>query len=107
MRRIAQVIAIEPSALDEYRKIHRAVWPAVLEQIHRSNIRNYSIYLHGDTLLAYFEYIGNDFEGDMNAMASDAATQRWWQITMPMQRPLGDRPDQEWWLPLEEVFHVD
>lgn len=107
MRRIAQVIAIEPSAIQEYRRIHQSVWPAVLKQIHRSNIRNYSIYLHGELLFAYFEYVGDDFEGDMAAMAADSETQRWWQITMPMQRPLGDDPSQEWWLPLEEIFHID
>ena len=53
------------------------------------------------------EYVGDDFEGDMAAMAADPETQRWWEICMPMQRPLPERPEGAWWLDLPEVFHTD
>ena len=39
MKRFGQVIGVKPEHLDEYVKAHAAVWPAVLEQIRRSNIR--------------------------------------------------------------------
>jgi L-rhamnose mutarotase len=26
---------------------------------------------------------------------------------MPLQDPLPDRPEGEWWAPMEEVFHTD
>ena len=73
-------------------KAHAAVWPTVLERITESNIRNYSIFLRGGQLFAYFEYVGDDFEGDMARMAADPETQRWWDWMMPMQEPLADRP---------------
>ena len=43
----------------------------MLDAIRRANIRNYSIYRHGELLFAYFEYVGDDFAADMAAMAAD------------------------------------
>ena len=76
-------------------------------RITESNIRNYSIFHRGGQLFAYFEYVGDDFEGDMARMAEDPETQRWWDWMMPMQEPLADRSEGEWWATMEEVFHLD
>jgi L-rhamnose mutarotase len=40
-------------------------------------------------------------------MAADAKTQEWWTIMNPMQAPLENRADGEWWAAMQEVFHVD
>src|SRR6186713_2954251 len=79
MKRYGQTLKLRPEHRDDYVRHHAEVWPAVLEQIRRSNIRNYSIYLRDGILFAYFEYAGVDFEADMRAMAADPATQRWWR----------------------------
>jgi L-rhamnose mutarotase len=107
LRRFGQLINVRPEAIDEYERLHAAPWPGVLEQIRRSNIRNYSIYREGTQLFAYFEYVGDDFEADMAAMAADAETQRWWALTDAMQEPLPDREPGTWWKTLREVFHTD
>lgn len=106
-RRIAQIIGIAPEHIDQYEALHRAIWPTVSDRLSRSNIRNYSIWRHDATLFAYFEYVGNDFDADMDAVAADPETQRWWDICMPMQRPLPERPPGSWWLDLPEIFHLD
>ena len=108
MKRIGQVIGIKPERLEVYKQLHAAVWPAVLAKIHECNIRNYSIYLHGsDTLYAYFEYIGSDFDADMAKIAADPMTQEWWAICIPMQTPLAERKPGEHWHELEQVFFTD
>jgi L-rhamnose mutarotase len=108
MKRYAQVIGIKPERLEVYKQLHMAVWPAVLSKIHDCNMRNYSIYLHGNhTLYAYFEYIGTDFEGDMAKMAADPMTQEWWAICSPMQTPVADAAPGEKWHNIQEVFHTD
>lgn len=107
MRRVAQVIGLAEDGAEEYERLHAAVWPAVLEQIRASGIRNYSIYRHGLTLFSYFEYVGDDYEADMAAMAADPETQRWWTYCMPLQRSIPERPDDAWWLDLPELFHAD
>jgi L-rhamnose mutarotase len=107
VRRFGQRIRVRPERIDEYERLHAEAWPGVLEQIRRSNIRNYSIYRHGTDLFAYFEYVGDDFGADMAAMAADETTQRWWAQTDAMQEPLPDRAPGTWWLTMEEVFHTD
>jgi L-rhamnose mutarotase len=107
MTRYGSVVRLRPEMEREYRRLHAAVWPDVLDQIARSNIRNYSIFLRDGVLFAYFEYGGEDFEADMAAMAADPRTQEWWTLTDPCQQPVETAADGQWWAPLEEVFHVD
>lgn len=107
MTRYASVIGLPPENVARYEELHAAVWPDVLAQIARSNIVNYSIYRFGDKLFPYYEYVGDDYEADMALMAQDPATQEWWSVCEPLQRPLDTRAEGEWWQALPEVFHVD
>ncbi len=107
MKRIASVIGLPPESVARYEELHAAVWPAVLARISASHIVNYSIYRYGELLFSYMEYDGNDYDADMAAMAADPATQEWWAVCMPLQRPVDDRADGEWWKELPEIFHAD
>ena len=107
MRRYCQLIHLRPKHREEYIEYHKAVWPAVLATIDACNIRNYSIFLHEDLLVAYFEYHGSDYDADMRKMAADPETQRWWSIMDPMQQRLPDVPPGGKWLEIPEVFHFD
>lgn len=111
MRRFGAVIRLRPERVDEYRRMHEAVWPEVLERLKRSRLRNYSIFLRDlagqPHLFAYFEYDGDDWDRDRAAIAADPATQRWWRLTEPCQLPLDDRAPGEWWAAMEEVFHLE
>jgi L-rhamnose mutarotase len=107
VKRFAQLIGLRPEHYDEYVKAHADVWPGILAKISECNIRNYSIFNRKGQLFAYFEYVGNDFDADMQRMADDPETQRWWDWMKPMQEPLADRAEGEWWSELQEVFHTD
>ncbi len=112
MKRYGSVLGVREDKIESYLDLHRAVWPEVLAMIEACNMRNYSIYLRRlpdgkHYLFSYFEYIGNDFEGDMARMAADPITQRWWDECMPCQEPLPDRAEGDWWASMEEVFHCD
>ena len=107
MIRHGQVIRLKPGVLEEYSKYHSEVWPGILNKITECNIRNYSIFHKDGFLFAYFEYVGTDFDGDMQKMADDPLTQQWWDIMMPMQDPLETRAEGEWWAEMDEVFHLD
>ena len=56
-----------------------------------ANIRNYSIYRHGELLFAYFEYVGDDFAADMARMAADPIIQAMVALTDAMQEPYPER----------------
>ena len=109
MQRMAQIIRVRPEQIDRYVEVHRAVWPEVLAKIAECNMRNYSIFLRRpeNLLFAYFEYHGDDLAADSALMAADPRTQEWWQLTDPLQQPLGSAADGEWWSAAPEVFHVD
>lgn len=110
MKRYGSVIQVKPDRLGEYVRLHAAVWPDVLAMITACNIRNYSIFLRKlpdghHYLFSYFEYIGTDFKADMEKMAADPTTQRWWAICKPCHEPFPDRAPDEWWAAMEEVCH--
>jgi L-rhamnose mutarotase len=112
MKRYGSVIGVRTEKLDEYKKLHAAVWPDVLKMISACNIKNYSIYLRKMPdgqyyLFSYFEYFGKDFAADMAKMAADATTQKWWSVCIPCQKAFDDRATGEWWAGMEEVFHRD
>jgi L-rhamnose mutarotase len=77
------VIGLQAEKIDEYKKLHAAVWPEVLKTIVDCNLKNYSISIMGDMVVAYFEYTGEDYEADMRKMAADPVTQEWWKHTKP------------------------
>ena len=107
MQRMGMVIGIKPDRIAEYKKLHAETWPGILEMISKCNIKNYSIYLNEaeNLLFGYWEYTGKDFSSDAAKMAADPLTQKWWDICMPMQKPLASRAEGEWWSMMEEVFH--
>ena len=112
MKRYGMVVGLKPEKLEEYKKLHSAVWPDVLKTVRHCHVQNYSIYLRkledGQYyLFSYFEYVGTNFEADMAAMAADPVTQKWWAVCKPCQKPLADRAPEEWWANMEEVFHAD
>ena len=112
MQRYGSVIEVKADKMDEYCRLHAEVWPDVLAMIKQCHIQNYSIYLRRlpdgkHYLFSYFEYTGDDFDGDMARMAADETTQRWWEVCKPCHAPFEDRAEGEWWAGMEEVFHVD
>ena len=109
MQRMGMVIGIAPEHIAEYKRLHAAVWPAVLARLALSQIHNYSIFLREpeNLLFGYWEYHGSDYEADMAAIAADPETRRWWTFCGPCQVPLQSRASGEHWAAMECVFHMD
>lgn len=107
MRRIGQVIGVKPEQIEAYERIHASVWPGVLHTLAAHHIHNYTIFRYNALLFAYFEYDGDGFAADMAGVAADPVTREWWTHTEPMQTPVAERAEDEWWHTLPEVFHTD
>jgi L-rhamnose mutarotase len=112
VKRFGMVAGLKPDKVAYYKELHTAVWPDVLKKIKECNIQNYSIYVKEidgkPYLFSYFEYTGNDFEADMNKMAADSTTQRWWKETDPCQQALPDAASKgKVWSNMEELFHAE
>jgi L-rhamnose mutarotase len=112
MNRYGWVIGLKEEKIEEYKKLHAAVWPQILAMISECHITNYSIYLRKlpdgkHYLFSYLEYTGEDFESDSAKMTADEMTQKWWGLCKPCQEPLANRTQGQWWSDMEEVFHLN
>ncbi len=107
MKRMGQVIKVNPDKVEYYKKLHSSIWSDVEKMIAECNIKNYSIFMRGGYLFAYFEYHGRDYDADMAKMAADPMTQKWWAECEPCQQPVDFANQNEWWANMEEVFHQD
>jgi L-rhamnose mutarotase len=107
VKRVLSVIGLPTENIAEYERLHADVWPDVLTRLSASHVTNYSIFRHGELLISYLEYTGDDYDADMALIADDPATQRWWELCIPLQRPIPDRAEGEWWKELPELFHLD
>lgn len=106
MQKMGMMIGLKAEKVEEYKRLHAAVWPEILSKISECNITNYSIFLKEpeNILFGYWEYVGDDFDLDMKKIADDAKTQAWWAICEPCQSPLSSRKEGEWWATMEQVF---
>lgn len=109
MQKMGMVIGVASQRIAEYKALHAAVWPQVLERLRQANVRNYTIFLREpeNLLFGYWEYHGQDFAADMASVAADPETRRWWTFCEPCQLPLPSRQPGEHWAMMENVFHMD
>jgi len=110
-QRYAWVAGLKPEKAEYYRRLHANPWPSVNQMIQDCHIRNFSIFereIDGKLyLFAYLEYTGGDFDADMQKMAADPETQRWWHQTDPCQLPLPDAAAKgKIWADTKEVYHL-
>jgi L-rhamnose mutarotase len=106
--RHAFVVGVAPHRREQYMELHRSVWPQVEATLIACNITNYSIFVFGDILFAYYEYLGNDHAADMARIADDPVTREWWTHTDPCQvRIARERIPGSKWQPIDEVWHLE
>lgn len=108
MQKMGFMIGIKAENILEYKQLHADVWPEILQSLSDANVTNYSIFLREpeNLLFSYWEYLGKNFEADMQQIAGLEITQKWWDLCMPCQTPLDSRKEGEWWAELENVFHL-
>lgn len=103
-KRFCQRAFLKKEKIEEYRRLHAAVWPDVLKIIKACNLENYSISIMDNMVVSYFEYTGDDYDADMDKMAADPVTQEWWKHT----KPCFEGHDQGvYYEDLEEIFYYE
>ena len=103
MIRKAFVMHILPTAHDEYRRRHDALWPELEAVLRAHGVGTYSIFLDGqrNLLFAYVELASVE---RWNAIARTDVCRRWWSYMRDlMATNEDDSPVSE---DLTEVFHL-
>ncbi|XVS61536.1 L-rhamnose mutarotase [Actinosynnema sp. CA-299493] len=106
LQRYGMVTRLRPERRDDYLRLHAAVWPSVERMLIEANIRNFSIFLHGDLLFGYYEYTGEDHDADQARIAADPESRRWWALTDPCQESPTAPDSPVRWEPMREVWHL-
>jgi L-rhamnose mutarotase len=107
VRRIGMVIGLKEDKIEEYKKLHANNNPGVRDLLNKYNMHNFSIFLQkmpdGKYYeFGYYEYIGDDFEGDMAKLSAEKRNIEWLKVCDPMQIPL---PGAKGWTEMEQVYY--
>ena len=104
MPRYCLIGHVEQERLDDYRRVHAAVWPELLRALRDAGWRNYSLFLGEDGLLV--GYVEADDLGLAQARVSATEVNARWQAAMA-ELFTGEGPPDEAWTILPEVFHLE
>ncbi len=107
-----QIGRLKQEKIEEYKYLHKVAvhdekWAGVLSTIHDCNMRNYSIFIEGDVVFGYFEYVGDDYEADMEKMAQDPVTQEWWKLTRPCFTKYSEASREAFYSDMENIFSFE
>jgi len=106
VKRVGMVIGIKPEKIDQYKRLHAAGNRGVRDLLNKYHMHNFSIFLQqmpdGKWYeFGYYEYRGDDFQGDMARLAKEPRNIKWLKICDPMQVPL---PGSDGWTEMEQVY---
>jgi L-rhamnose mutarotase len=107
-KRVGMVIELRPEYIEKYKAVHADSNPGVRDLLNKYHMHNFTIFLHeidGKYYeFGYYEYTGNDFEGDMAKLDAEPRNKTWLTICDPMQIPLKGYDS---WAEMEVVYRND
>lgn len=105
MKRIGFQFSIRQDRLEEYKRLHEAVWPEMLEALRKAGWHNYTLFLREDGLVFGTFETDVDLQTAQARMAATEVNTRWQEFMAPFTAS-SDRPDSGF-VELEEYFHLD
>jgi L-rhamnose mutarotase len=108
VKRVGMVVGLNEAVIDEYKRLHADDYAGVRDLLGKYNMHNFSIFLHqieGKWYeFGYYEYTGDDFDGDMAKLDAEPRNKEWLVVCDPMQVPL---KGEKGWAEMEMVYHND
>ena len=106
MQRVCFTLRVKQERMDEYRRRHAAVWPAMLAALSDAGWRNYSLFLAPDGLLVgYLET--DDFDSALERMKKTEVNKLWQDEMASFFVEMGGSKADDNMMRLEEVFHLE
>ena len=100
------VIGVRPEKIDEYKALHADSNPGVRDLLSKYHMENFSIFLHqidGKWYeFGYYEYTGDDYEGDMAKLDAEPRNKEWLKVCDPLQLPLSGEAS---WAVMGQVYY--
>ena len=106
MERVCFAGRVRAERLDEYRQRHEQVWPDMLAALREAGWSNYSLFLTEDGLLiGYLET--DDYQAALDRVAQIEVNEQWQAEMAPYFAELNDRPPDQGFQRIGEIFHLD
>ena len=107
MKRVGIMLKVKKEKMDEYREVHKNVWPEMKEALSRHGWHNYSLFLTEDGFLfGYFE-TPVDFQTALKGIETEQINEKWQKTMASYFESLDGKRADESMVELEEVFHLD
>lgn len=94
------LLHVRPEKLAEYVEVHQRVWPEMLDALHETGWRNYSLFLRPEDGLVVGCFEAEDTAATEQRMAEHPVNTRW-QAEMAQFFVEGSQPE-----PLLQYFHL-
>ncbi len=106
-QRYGMAVRLKDDKKEFYIENHANVWPEVLEELRKINIKNYSIFLKDDFMFGYLEYTGNDFDGEMSKMQQIPIVDKWTKLMIDCFNPFPNNEDNDSWVMMDQIFFME
>ena len=106
-QRYGMAVRLKDDKKEFYIENHANVWPEVLEELRKINIKNYSIFLKDDFMFGYLEYTGNDFDTDMAKMQKIPIVDKWTKLMIDCFNPFPNNQDNDSWVIMDQIFFME
>lgn len=103
MARVAFKMRLKPGMAEIYKQKHDEIWPELVELLHASGVRNYSIYRSELDLFAYLE-TDVPFHPGVTPDPLPDVQRRWWEMMAPYMETNDDSSPKVW--PVEDMFYM-
>lgn len=109
VNRIGFLLKVKADRIEEYKEIHKDVWPEMREALSNAGWHNYSLFMRDDGwLFGYFES-PHDFDTARALMAETDVNTRWQAMMAPFFEAAEERDSvhaDEMMITLEHVFYL-
>lgn len=97
----------DPALITEYERLHKNVWPEIIESISSSGIEKMEVYRFGNRLFMIME-VSDQFSFDQKAAADKAneKVQEWENLMWKYQQALPDAKAGEKWVLMDKIFEL-
>ena len=106
-KRYGMAVRLKNDKRDFYIKNHQNVWPEVLSELQKINIKNYSIFLKEDFMFGYLEYDGKNFDKDMAEMQKIPIVDKWTKLMISCFNPFPKNEKNDSWVLMDQIFYLE
>jgi L-rhamnose mutarotase len=78
---------LRPDGIEEYRRLHRAIWPELLDAYRVAGITQIGCFMHGTELMVYQEVNPEIYDREKDSLSRSTVEIRWQSLMAGLREP--------------------